>query len=44
MKIIRNFIILFLFIISNSLSEKSIGFKEWLKNFKLYALKNNISE
>jgi membrane-bound lytic murein transglycosylase B len=44
MKIIRNFIILFLFIISNSLSENNDTFDEWLKNFKVYALKNNISE
>jgi membrane-bound lytic murein transglycosylase B len=44
MKIIRNFIILFLFLTSNSLSENSDSFKEWLKDFRVYALKNNISE
>tara|TARA_B100000780_G_scaffold15254_1_gene10141 strand:- start:279 stop:1277 length:999 start_codon:yes stop_codon:yes gene_type:complete len=44
MKIIRYFIIIFLFFISNSLSENSDSFKEWLNNFRLYALKNNISE
>ena len=40
---IRNFIILFLFFTSNSLSENNDSFKEWLKNFRVYALKNNIS-
>jgi len=44
MKIIRNFIILFLFFSSNSLSENSELFNEWLKSFKVYALKNNIYE
>ena len=44
MKIIKNFIILFLFFTSNSLSENSDSFKEWLKNFRVHALKNNISE
>ena len=44
MKIIRNFIILFFFFTSNSLSENNDSFKEWLKGFKVYALKNNISE
>ena len=29
---------------SNSLSENTVTFNEWLKNFKIYALKNNISE
>ena len=40
---IRNFIILFLFFTSNSLSENNDSFKEWLKDFRVYALKNNIS-
>ena len=44
MKIIRNFIILFLLLTTNSLSENSDSFKEWLKNFRVHALKNNISE
>ena len=43
MKMIRNFIILFLFFTSNSLSENNDSFKEWLKDFRVYALKNNIS-
>ena len=44
MKIIRNFIILFLLFTTNVLSENSDSFKEWLKNFRVHALKNNISE
>ena len=44
MKIIRNFIILFLLLTTNSLSENSDSFKEWLKNFRVHALKNDISE
>ena len=44
MKIIRNFIILFLFLSNNILFADNTSFKEWLKEFKIYALKNNISE
>ena len=44
MKIIRNFIILFLFFNTNSLFANDDLFKEWLKNFKIHALDNNISE
>ncbi|MDB4081701.1 lytic murein transglycosylase [Candidatus Pelagibacter sp.] len=44
MKIIRNFIIIFLFLKVTTLNAENISFEDWLKNFKLYALKNNISE
>ena len=44
MKIIRNFIILFLFISTNPLFANNESFNEWLKKFKVYALKKNISE
>ena len=46
MKIIRNFIILFLFLPFNTaeLSANDNSFNEWLKTFRIYALKNNISE
>tara|TARA_B100000787_G_scaffold150024_1_gene122293 strand:- start:1091 stop:2089 length:999 start_codon:yes stop_codon:yes gene_type:complete len=44
MKIIKYFIILFIFFINNTLSANDNEFNEWLKNFKVYALKNNISE
>ena len=44
MKIIRNFIILFLFLNTNLLYADDDLFKEWLKSFKIYALENNISE
>ena len=46
MKIIRNFIILFLFLLFNTaeLSANDNSFNEWLKTFRIYALKNNISE
>jgi len=43
MKIIRNFIIIFLLFTHNASSENSDSFKEWLNKFKIYALKNNIS-
>ena len=45
MKTIRNFIILFLslFFTNISLSENNDSFNKWLKNFRVYALKNNIS-
>ena len=44
MKIISNFIILFLFFANNTLYANDISFKEWLNNFRSYALENNISE
>ena len=44
MKIIRNFIILFLLFTSNTFSANNDSFKEWLDNFKIYALDNDISE
>ena len=44
MKIIRYFIILFLFFNHNTLSANDNSFNDWLKNFKIYALENNISE
>ena len=44
MKIIRNFIILFLFFSCNTLNSNEATFAEWLKDFKVYALKNNISK
>ncbi|MDA9063211.1 lytic murein transglycosylase, partial [Candidatus Pelagibacter sp.] len=44
MKIIKYFIILFLLINSNTLNADDKLFNEWLKEFKIYALKNNISE
>tara|TARA_B100000767_G_scaffold260913_1_gene271996 strand:+ start:6 stop:1004 length:999 start_codon:yes stop_codon:yes gene_type:complete len=44
MKIIRNFIILFLLFTGNTFSANNDSFKEWLDNFKIYALEKNISE
>ena len=44
MKIIRNFIILLLFFNTSALFANDASFVLWLKNFKIYALKNNISE
>jgi len=46
MKIIKYFIIIIIFILhTNSvLSENAQSFKEWLKDFKIHALENNISE
>ena len=44
MKIIKNFIILFLFFTNHALSENSDSFKKWLDNFRVHALENNISE
>ncbi|MDA9616228.1 lytic murein transglycosylase [Candidatus Pelagibacter sp.] len=43
MKIIRNFIILFLFFSGNISSANDNSFNNWLKDFKKHALKNNIS-
>ena len=44
MKIIRYFIILFLIFTNVSFSSNDMSFDKWLKNFKIHALKNNISE
>ena len=44
MKIIKYFIILFLILNINTLSANDKLFNEWLKDFKVYALKNDISE
>ena len=44
MKIIRNFIIIFLFLNSNATGAQETSFTDWLTNFKTHALKNNISE
>ena len=44
MKIIRYFIFIFLFFSINNLYANDDSFNEWLKNFKIHALENNISE
>jgi len=44
MKIIKYFIIIFILHTNSVLSENAQSFKGWLKNFKIYALENNISE
>jgi membrane-bound lytic murein transglycosylase B len=44
MKIIKNFIIILLLFNSNSLLANTDSFDDWLKNFKIYALENKISE
>ena len=44
MKLIKYLIILFLFFGGSSLYADDQSFDNWLKNFKIYALKNNISE
>ena len=44
MKIIKNFIIIFLLFNNNALTANTDSFEDWLKNFKIYALKNEISE
>jgi len=44
MKIIRYFLILTLLLSNNTLSANDKSFNEWLKNFKIYALANNVSE
>ena len=45
MKIIKNLIILFLLFINNDVSfANTHSFEKWLENFKILALKNNISE
>ena len=43
MKIIKSFIILLIFL-TTQLSANDDTFNDWLNNFKLYALKNNISK
>ena len=44
MKIIKYFIILFLILSNSVLSKNEKSFNIWLKDFKVYALKNDISE
>jgi len=44
MKIIRNFLFIFLFFNNSSLATNVVSFEDWLKNFKIYALENKISE
>jgi membrane-bound lytic murein transglycosylase B len=44
MKIIKYLIIIILLISNNTLSSSEITFDDWLKNFKIYALENDISE
>ena len=44
MKIIKYFIIFFLLLNNGTVNASDKLFNEWLKKFKIYALKNNISE
>ena len=44
MKIIKSFLFIFLFFNNSSLATSDISFDVWLKNFKVIALENNISE
>ena len=44
MKIIRNFIIFFIFLVTSSVHSYDHSFSFWLKSFKKTALKNGISE
>ena len=44
MKIIKNFVIIFLFFFNNTLSANNESFNEWLNNFRTFALENDISE
>ena len=44
MKIIRNFIIFFIFLVGSSVHSNDHSFSVWLKSFKKTALKNGISE
>ena len=44
MKIIRNFIIFFIFLVGTSVYSTDHSFSVWLESFKKTALKNNISE
>ena len=44
MKVIKFFVVISLFFMNSSLHAEKISFNDWLKNFKVHALKNNISE
>ena len=44
MKIIRNLIIFFIFLVGSSVHSNDHSFSVWLKSFKKTALKNDISE
>jgi len=44
MKIIRNLIIFFIFLVGSSVHSNDLSFSVWLKSFKKTALKNGISE
>ena len=44
MKIIRNFIIFFIFLVTSSVHSYDHSFSFWLKSFKKTALQNGISE
>ena len=44
MKIIKYFIFILLLLTSGALSKNDQSFNKWLKDFKIHALKNNISE
>jgi len=44
MKIIKYFLILFLLVLNSTLYANNKSFNVWLKNFKVIALENNISE
>ena len=44
MKIIRNLIIFFIFLVGSSVHSNDHSFSVWLKSFKKTALKNGISE
>ena len=44
MRIIRYIIILFLLLTNGALSSSDFSFNVWLKNFRIHALENNISE
>ncbi len=44
MKIINNFFLIFIISFTNLLADTSLEFNEWKKNFRILALKNNISE
>tara|TARA_B100001123_G_C15206167_1_gene985344 strand:- start:334 stop:1332 length:999 start_codon:yes stop_codon:yes gene_type:complete len=44
MKVIKNFIIFFIFLLTTNVHSNDDSFSTWLKSFKKLALKNNISE
>ena len=44
MKIINIIFFIFFIFFSNSFAENPLDFNEWKENFKILALKNNISE